>query len=304
MPAIELTELPRPPAAPSSWELEGILAGSVYTINQPTLPGNLGPPPPSASGNSGGGTLDVVRFLAPVVDDGAPRTLQPFLQRTSALSLSIGGGGFVTRNPNGGENRTDVNLPVGLGANMYVTRWLALTASIGYQYDLLHDVGVDQTTHSMTGSAGFGLRTGDARFDVSYTFTANDVNGSFAPLRWGTIEGTAYAVIERRVALTVWGQALQDGGAGGAGLDVYPTQDFCFFLSGFGARGEVYSQDLMVDRGSGQGGLAYWVTPVTQLGVYYTLTYNDVPLQMLDQVTYGYTQLQHTLALYARLRLP
>ena len=59
-----------------------------------------------ASGSNVSGTtealeLDAITFLTPLHDDGSPYSLQPYLQRTSTLTLDLGGSHFATHNPFG-----------------------------------------------------------------------------------------------------------------------------------------------------------------------------------------------------------
>jgi hypothetical protein len=247
------------------------------------------------------GDLQVTRYLAPVVDDDAPRSLQPFLQRASVLYADVGGSGFLTWNPGGGENRTDAQVGATLGLDIYVLRQLALTAAFGYGYDVLQDFGVDDATHSFSGSAGLGLRFGDVRIDASYTFFANDTNGSFAPLRWGEVNLAVFAVIDRVLTVRPWGELIQQGGGGGVDLGAYPTRNFGVFLSGFALHGQLYMDDTLVNRYGGSAGVSYWVAPRVRVGAYYQLTVNVGPLQADGT---GDTELDQAGVLQAEVRLP
>jgi hypothetical protein len=271
-----------PPAAvqlQSSWELYVTLLGAGYLIQYaPSAP------IPGALGGRGYGSFEVSRYLSPLVDDDAPRSLQPFLQRASHVSALVAGSGFVTLFPGSsvgpGGKRSDEVLAFGVGADVYVTRWLALTGLLGHSLDALHDdvAGVDQTGHSFSASAGFGLRAGDVRFDAAYTFGASLGDAGWAKLRWGSFQGTLTAVINRRFALVPWGRALQGGGGGGIGVDVYPTQNLGVHASGYGERGELYSaSDTIENRYSGRAGLSYWLTPRVRLAAFYQFTLLDTP---------------------------
>jgi hypothetical protein len=301
--------LPEPPAEPpefptplSSWELEAHLFGSLYGIH-PTVPG-ASFPIPDVNGNRASGSLELTRFLTPVADDDAPRSLQPFLQRTSEISGTFGGSGFVTRNPDGGTDRTDSHLTLGLGANLYLTPYVALTAAASYDYDVLHDIGVDQTTHAFAASTGLGFRFHDVRFDLVAGFIANDVNGSFAPIRLGVAQVSMYAVLARCFSVNLWAGAIQSGGVGGADLVYYPTQNLGFYLSGYGERGELYYDPTLLNRFGGDVGLSYWVTPRMRLAMFYDLTDNDMPVQGVGSQVFGSVEIEHALSVYGSLRLP
>jgi hypothetical protein len=232
------------------------------------------------------------------------------LQRASELSVSIGGSGFDTQYPSANFtvlDRTDAHFGTGVGLDVYVTRVLALTAALGYGYDVLHDPSFmgAQTSHGFSGGAGFGLRGGDTRFDLAYTFSATSVNGSFAPLRWGTLKGTLYTVFDRRFFLDLWALGLQRGGGGGLDLGFYPTKDLGLLLGGLAEHGELYQDSLVLNRYSGYAGVSYWVLPQVRLAAYYTFTANDVPAQIGPGVmTNGDLQLDHQIQLRAGFRLP
>jgi hypothetical protein len=307
-PAPGMPELPPPSdpthAAPSSWEIELSLAGSTYALQPPT-PNVAFASSASFHGNRASGGVEVTRYLGPVVDDGAPRSLQPFLQRTSLLYATLLGGGFETRNPDGfTPSRTDANLSLEVGADIYLSPYVALTAAVIYGYDVLHDVGIDQKQNIFGGSLGLGFRYHDVRFDVTSGFTAFDVDGSFSPVRWTGLKGNVYGVISRSVALTGWVGPVPDGVAGGAEVGWYATPDFGIFLSGYGERGEIFSNSVVASRLGGKAGPSFWVSPTVRFAAYYTLTYTDVTEQVVDGQTNGYTELDHQLSLYGVLRLP
>lgn len=290
---------PEVPRAGPTWQIDGALAGGLYSIR---FAGSL--PAPSVDGKRASGSVEATHFLAPVVDDGAPRSLQPFLQRASMLSVRFGGGGFVTSNPFGGTDRTDANLAAGAGLNIHLTRFFALTAGLGYGYDVLHDALQHDKTHTFSGTLGVGFRIADARFDAAYTFAASSVDGSFVAPRWGTVRLNGFVVIERRFTLNPWGTLLQGGGVGGLDLGFYATRDLGFFLRGFGGRGELYSSDIVVNRYGGGAGLSYWIGRGVRLGVYYVPTINHVPVQPVDGEMFGYQEVEHALSLEVTVRLP
>ncbi len=184
-------------------------------------------------------------------------------------------------------------------------RWLALFAGAGYAYDVLHDVGIDDATHGFSATGGFGLRFADARFDTSYTFAATRTNGSFAPLRWGTLRLSALATLARGLSLNVVGQVIDHGGTGGVDLGVYAAQDLGFFVGGLGERGRLFAGEvLLANRFTGDAGVSCWVAPRVVLSAEYALTYTDVPNQRAVGMPDGYTQIEQALTISAGLRVP
>jgi hypothetical protein len=276
------------------WQLDAGLLGTLYTIHY--LPPDL-----YVKGNRVNGSLTASRAFEPVVDDSAPRSLQPFLQRASTFSVSLGGSGFVTRAPFGGENRTDAALGVGAGLDVYLARFLAVTGGIGYGYDVLADVGLSHQTHKFSASAGIGLRVADTRFDVSYTFVADDIDGTFAKLRWGSVALSVYAVFARQFIVNLRGNVNQEGGTGSADLGLYLEKDLGLFLGGFGGKVH-YLDDTYAIRYGGDAGVSYWVAPGARFSAYYQLTVNDMPFQQTTQGVFDYNQVEHGLSLGLLLR--
>ena len=269
------------------------------------------PPGVDQSGARGLGTLQLTRYFAPLVDDDAPWSLQPFLQRASVVYGSVSGGGFATRIPTPGSaftstTRTDANVGARFGVDAYVTPAFALTGALGYGYDVLHDGSsrVNQHAHGFSASGGFGLRYLDVRFDVAYSFSASDADGSWSPLRWGTVLGSAYIVIDRRAYVNLWGRVLQSGGGGGVDLGLYPTQQLGLFASGYGERGELYSDPPVFNRAFADAGLSYWFTSRVRLAAYYEFTFNDEPSQSAGSMNFfGYTELEHAFRLEGAFRI-
>jgi hypothetical protein len=299
-----LAELP-PERATSLWQIAATVYGAYYSIHEAA-------PNPDESGGRGIGTLEINRYLAPVIDDDAPRSLQPFLQRSSRVYVSLTGAGFVTQLPPPTSSfvpsgtRSDANIGVGAGVDIYVTPVVAITAGLGYANDALHDdyAMLDQHTNAFSAEAGFGIRIRDVRIDVRYAFQALDIDGTWAPLRWGTLTGNAYMVFDRRVSLNVLGRAIEQGGEGGVDLGVYATQDLGFFLGGYGERGHVFASDLLVNRYQAYGGLSYWFSARARLGFQYTFTLTDVPLVAMMNGPFGYDEYEHGFTLDAVFRLP
>jgi hypothetical protein len=276
------------------------LSGSLYNLSSNGVP--------YASGNQLTGTLGVTHYLQPLVDDGAPRSLEPYLQRTSTLSFSASAGAWGTSQTNPTAfNFGDTYGGASAGFNVYATPVLAFTGSFAYGYDVAHaDMTPDQASHSFTGTGGIGLRFGDTRIDGVYAFSARDTEGTFSPLRWGTATLSVTTVIGRRFYMYGWGQALQSGGGGGLTLELHPHRDLDLYIEGYGKRGEIFSNDAVIaDRFGADGGIGYWVAPSVRLQAEYDFAYTERDAQTIGQLDYyAYTQLSNGVTLSVAVRLP
>src|SRR5579884_2700108 len=86
----------------------------------------------------GGGSFAATFYLGrPVIDDDAPLSLQPFLQRASVVTLALAGSGFSLTSP--GFDRTGSSGLVSADVAGYVTRRLYLGADVGLEFDRAQD---------------------------------------------------------------------------------------------------------------------------------------------------------------------
>jgi hypothetical protein len=278
--------------------MTGGLSGSVYTIH----PGPYSNTDFDQQGNHGSGSLGAIVFLTPVVDNDAPRSLEPFLQRTSNIYADVFGGGFVTRYGDGAFTRTDSLVGADAGADVYVTRRLALTGGFRYAYDVLHDDVLVQKGHSFSGNAGVGVRIGDARLDASYSFSAYDLDGSFLKQGWGGVGLSAYLLVAESFALTLGGHVNDTGGGGRLDLGLYTSKDFSFFGGFSGDTFTSLLRDVRSNRVAGSAGFAYWVTPTVRLACTYVLGASSTPSQPLQEIERR--TIEHSLSPSFIVRLP
>jgi hypothetical protein len=280
-------------AADPIWQLNGTLVGQKYAYDYPTSVSN--------DGLQLNLEVELVKYDAPLRDDGAPYSLQPFLQYRSSWSVSVDGGHFDTRNPLGGEDRTDWSGGFSASVNRYVKGGLALTGGVNYGFDVLHDVGVDETGHAFSGSAGIGLRIADTRFDVSYTLESLYLAGSFAPLRQ-EFGARVYTVLERRLSVNLSGDIIPGGFDGDLRLEFYPTREVGIFGGGAFAKGELYAASQVITRYMGRAGASVWLDRTMALVGEYEYTVEDLPLQAYLGAYDGFHEVAHTLLFELSMR--
>jgi len=285
------------------WELDSSLAGRSYSIRYLSA-GN-----PELSGLAERLRAELIDFLAPVRDDGAPYSLQTFLQRTSSVSLHVDMGHFETVDLFGSTLRTDWDTNLGGGVNLYARSWLKLFASADYDYDSLSDnLGVttrDTTTHSFSGSGGAGLRFGDALFSASYHATKPHTSGSSVPFRQG-VTLSAFAALARRFTVSLSGETVPEGGEGQLSLEYFRSRALGIFASGLAGKGQFYRTGPSVSRYGGSAGVAGWMYGAMALEAEYSLTYeSEAPSTptTVNQPSYvGYHQITHALLFRTNFR--
>jgi len=277
------------------WQVNTTVSGRMYSIDQAS-------PSPSTDGMAEGLDLTLIKFVTPLHDDGAPYSLEPFLQRRSRLSFSLDGGHFSTRNPLGSVDRTNWSGGIGGAQDTYVQRWLALTSGEGYHYDALHDVGVHQSSHAFAGSLGLGVRAADTRVDVSYGLLVVDVAGSVKARQ--SLSLSAFTVIARCFSASLSGTVIPSGAEGDISLEYFPTRALGVFAGAFAGRGQLHSDDLLFRRYAGRAGLAAWIDHAFGILGEYALTIENLPTQGFDQSVPGYREVSHTVTLEIYWRFP
>ena len=123
-------------------------------------------------------------------------------------------------------------------------------------------------------------------------------------MRRGPLQLSAFSVIRRRVSLEVDGALIPGGETGFLSLEYFATREIGIFGSAFAGRGEMYADNLVVNRYVASAGFAWWIDRATSLSASYSLTVNDVPAQILDQAMYDYSQVAHRVSLSIRVRMP
>ncbi len=304
-------------ASTFSWDLDFYGSSEVDAFSYP----NPNQHETSLVGSVG---ASLTRFLAPVVDDDAPHSLQPFLQRASAVSVELDTGGFagsigVGNRPLNQEQRDDVYFGPSVGANVYLTPAFALTAAFGYRYDVVTDTSsfmgrpfsFSTKTHELDPGGGVAVRFGDTRFDLGYSVQVDiPVNDfiSAEPLsllpKWGTIGLSLETVLNRALDLSFSGEVFDGGAGGSANVEQYFTKDVGAFAGAFAYLGRRYNDGVSHNDYGGDVGASWWVRPRVRLVLEYELAGVNVPSQDSGSGHYEYSSIRNRVYASARLRLP
>jgi hypothetical protein len=229
---------------------------SITSGATPGVP-SIAEPPYTATSSHGAGTLTARRFIAPIVDDDATRSLQPFLQRASIVSVEASLGGF-SESISVPPDATGRTIAVAAGADVYATRWLAFTASVGYASTVDDfDGGLRETFDTLPVEGGFALRFGDARFDLSWqpTFLLSPQPPTGG---YGDIHLAADLVFERAVEVTLDGSIFHGGAAVNGEVAWYVTKGVGVFVGGLGSSGHYPQASLQEDKYEARAGATVW----------------------------------------------
>ncbi len=211
---------------------------------------------------NGSGTLELSLYDERLSDDGAPYSLQPFLQRTSTLTVSVGGSAFSTSAPFLPTSLTGQGLSAGIGFDRYLPGILALSgsASIGYSVTSGPTTTSQNPTYVQPAlSFGPGLRWGDTRLDLSWIFQPYFRDGSFQSNGWGRLFLSLESVLARELFWQLDVSNIPSGARGFAGVDWYPTRSFQISGSVVAERGAVYTDNpALYTRVFPEVALAYW----------------------------------------------
>ncbi|HVY48064.1 MAG TPA: hypothetical protein VHB21_19385 [Minicystis sp.] len=244
------------------------------------------------------------------MDDDAPRTLQPFLQRASSVRASFAGGTLRTVGPALGHGAfTDANLDGGAAFDLYVLRWLVLGASFDYQYDVttLRERGVHdaQTTNTLAPAGSVGVRFGDTRIDVIYRYRAPLVHGSVQFPQWGVLTAQVESVLaKRRLGLFVTASAFDSGAGLTADIEGFFTKDLSLYAGGYGSADAHDDAGTPHDDYGGRAGVAVWVAPRLRLVAEYEISGADVTPAPVGGADFAYTELRNAVSVSVLARLP
>ncbi len=214
---------------------------------------------------SGSGGAGVTLYPRPLVDDDAPLSLQPFLQRLTTLRLSVGAGGFDTTQsqPYVGE-RIGTNASAQANADVYVTRHFiaGLSAGLGWsrtrdQYPasptVIHDY------YSIPLALWAGARFRDTRIDLTWSVSPLSSDGAWQVPYWYGVSLSVRSVIQRYVDLYLNVHAIELGAAGTIQLGVYPSRRFGVFAAFSASGGKIYFNEAgTFDRFGGSLGFSLW----------------------------------------------
>lgn len=276
-------------APPARYEVSGSLSGSVFSL----VYGAGG----ELNGNRASIWISPEYFLSPVLDDGTPRSQQPFLQRTGSVWLNVGAGGFETRVPQAPTDRTSTFFYGGAGTDVYLTRVLALMLGGGYRRSTLDDVGTSEVRQTMDVYGGLGFHLGDTRLNLSYSFAASKGQTRWEDLRWGQVHVSWPIVLDRQVAVTPWLTILERGALSGVGLAYWTNKNTAVLLGAFGGSGVLYLENRLVTRYGANAGFRIWVVPSVAVSLSYEPTVDRLGNNL-------YTQVEHALELTLNVRGP
>jgi hypothetical protein len=254
-----------PTDLPSHMELGATVRLTYFDISYP--PSMTTPAASGADSIQGGGALAATMYLGDgVVDDDSPLTLQPFLQRRSAASLSGGGSGFDLWARWWDRHGAAGN--VGLAIGGYPQRNVYLTASFGARYQTWRDsdwTGApypDKTVWDLPASVGAGVRVHDvlvmAGWSVDPTRGTNSTK--FSVPFWGGAYVSGRAVLNRRTDLDASVAVANKGARASLGVERFFGRRLGVWLSLAGGHAHDTDGNAPLDTLGGTVGVAYWFT--------------------------------------------
>jgi hypothetical protein len=175
---------------------------------------------PSVADMLGGGASGgFVLAFDPVIDDDAPPTLQAYLQRTGALSLSGGGSRFTYNYDHDFAplDRTGGNATIGMDGYFGRTKSFYGGARFTFNYsdDHFRDRSTSVTTISFPIAVTLGVRFGDVRVRAEWQVSPQKVNDAGVQVAyWYNLSLWGYGVVRRKVEWTVGAIALEQGFGG------------------------------------------------------------------------------------------
>jgi len=202
-------------------------------------------------GQAGEGQLTVDWFMRrPVVDDGTPYGVQPFLQRADRLSLGVEGSIASAGDDSTLGEYSDKAFAARL-VGLFYRKWAVFGGEVDYAHlstrqlspgsgttpEELHEIQI------LRPSVTFGLRDQALELRLSYVYTAYIDNGAprspgwggsyiftsyfddrtFRTPAWGQCRALMTLVLDNSTYFSLTGFASVDGGGGGAKYETFPN---------------------------------------------------------------------------------
>lgn len=239
-------------------------------------------PGSSSSGARGNGEVDVTAYpWAPLVDDASPRSLQPFLERTSYVMLDVGGQYLAASYSPGANGGTyaQTYVPASVSTRTFFVPAFAFLGLLGadYNYDRRTSATAPPTARTLWepwAQVGLQARAGDASLSLQWQFVTvqetgpgSSPPGFFLP----RLSLAGRVVLGRRYNLTASVAVIPDGAGVQAGFAVYPTKDLGLSLFGQYDHGQIdWGSTTIYDQIRGGPALSYWLSRRAALSLSYT----------------------------------
>src|SRR5256885_1983450 len=214
---------------------------------------------------SGAAELSMTWYAERIVDDGAPISLLPYLQRASTIHLSAAGAGFTTTDPGWPSGFDGNTLTATASVNRYLEHWLAMTASASIARSAT--TGPFPTTPSPSyvlprASMGAALRWRDMRIDAGYRWAPTIRDGNYDARGWGRAFLGVESAVERALFLDLQTTTLPSGAEVQGSFNYYYTPRFQLGGSLAFSRGQIYFNETGIYSRIVPGGdLSWWFTP-------------------------------------------
>jgi hypothetical protein len=234
----------------------------------------------SLSSWGGMGTVAVDAYLHHrLVEDDAPLSLQPFLQRTGSIEGSFSGSGFSTDRPGFVEPFHGTSFGGSFAIDGYTGEVLALYGSASFFRattggGFAGAPGAEYLLPSVTVAPG--LRFGDTRINVGYTWAPTIHDGTYDGRGFGEVYLRINSVIARRVLLSLLGEVILSGGLGSVALAVFPSRMIGISAAVEFAQGAIfYDSRNVYARWQPSAAVSWWITSRVSLGLEYRFIHTE-----------------------------
>jgi hypothetical protein len=245
-------------------------------------------------GQGGLGRLRVSVFPGrPLVDDDAPLSLQPFLQRAFRLQAAGGFSGNDVEVDSALIPPTHQRSQLGFfqvsaegypGGHLYAAASVQV-ASSAFRITDMFGPGPISSTLAVPVSATFGARFGDLLVAASWTVTPSQTDTAPWRVSQPTAGLSAQWVLRRRWSFTASATWLDGGAQASGGADLFFGRLLDVFASVDG--GHQSPGGLLSDFAGGRVGAFLWISRFFGAGLSYAAHWTDYPGISVSQVTHA-----------------
>jgi hypothetical protein len=188
-------------------------------------------------GRSGEGRLELDWYVRrPVVDDGTPFALQPYLQRANRISLGVEGSLWHAKDDATPAEYTDKFFVARLGG-LFHRGWSVFGGEVEYLHFIERPLSpipgvLPRTIQALRPSATFGVRDKALELCLSYVFTARFDDGAFQNPGWGQARARMTLVLDNYTYFSLEAFTLPDGGGSVAKYETFLSPGLGIWLGG------------------------------------------------------------------------
>ena len=233
----------------------------------------------------GGAGPELTIFGKRVIDDDAPVSLQPYLQRVNIFHFTAGGSASSSLDSRGVVGSSSFGGGVTADAKIFLSPNLFLGLGFGVLQSTRapNNFGQTSVTLRLPTGVNLGVRFFDAQLAVAYQIDPAEpvpLNGgksSFSVPFWGNVSVSGFFVVRRRAALSARVSVEEGGASARVGVTGYFGRRLSLWADLYGGKSTLHDYGTPLPYGwlGGELGFFIWTNRMVGLGLSYSPTWRS-----------------------------